>query len=1047
MPQSDFSSRAATSGRPKVFLADLEYVKKEELERRRKLRLKQVRQQARDIASLIRNQASLAKKKKEEQNKADVSESAAKSTENRRVELQQKLSECLTSVGAGHSSAAMMTEVDELLQHKIELQDTLARVRAELAAEKAKETRKPRQDVSSCIREGITISKLRSVKPSTRIPNVRKLSPTGTSASTTTPATPPNLIRTTAVQMNSEGPPGDQDSAQIPSVKTIFSPPMLARKRSEKPRKFDRSPTDGRKSCPPSTETTEFLDSSADSDDSGQTWPPVSVRKKKNFKVRMYDHSAKKCSEYVQQQGVIRMDTPPTSNMKELIREEEELISRKAEELNESRQLELERGLKAIREEMAKQNFDTAIRDLCQNNKERRFRKAHMYQPPAVSEPSQSDERRDNGHKTSNLNQEKPQDGQLSQHRPPVTVSQPLQSIVSKLAEQREAILQAHESSHSSDDSAGTTEESEDGGNRLPLWIQTEFNAQNNVGKDVPDRVATPNTLMSNMNNQKGASDVESKNMSSDLSSFIRHEQELEASESTNVSPKQETANRQRKSQGDPRPNKSQDDRSSSNGTVSGSSSSPGMKVHNANIKKDKTPVKRLSFQTPNKETETSTSYYSPPERLSPQQISVLNDILSKISVKNRNPVLHHYITRMLEMSRQSLSDLEVSGCSDVSVPSEVMCQAKISIPIHHSRQSQNCNGVTSKQQVNLGRNRVCLKELDNLSTAGTVSSSPRTDSIENIPPPNHSVKIAELLRNIINLHRLYNIHASADPSAHSDSNSSYQSVPGGIDANHYYDVAPPAGNGLNYCEDTGIFVSHNTSRDANHPTLTSLLNGQYFNIPSQLHPNPFAEPGGETGDVGRPSTFPGLNMLEDVPDSRRPGRDPSSIYISRRDPNKVINSLSDIESAVSSIQNTPTKKSTRASSPARSHPTDDRTSTLSDISSREFIGSQEMLNNDLINSTSSSSDFEDVFQSLGLGWALSTLRRTRTSKNLRAEDSSSKSGSLQSSERTKTGTGYHHSTPLKNSNSTASQKSLECDPVPALTPPNMALHCPNLQK
>lgn len=48
---------------------------------------------------------------------------------------------------------------------------------------------------------------------------------------------------------------------------------------------------------------------SSDSD-SGQTWPPASVRKKKTSSVRMYDHSARKCSEYVQQCGVVRMETP-----------------------------------------------------------------------------------------------------------------------------------------------------------------------------------------------------------------------------------------------------------------------------------------------------------------------------------------------------------------------------------------------------------------------------------------------------------------------------------------------------------------------------------------------------------------------------------------------------------------------------------------------------------------------------------------------------------------------------------------------------------------
>lgn len=61
-----------------------------------------------------------------------------------------------------------------------------------------------------------------------------------------------------------------------------------------------------------------------------------------------------------------------------MIRDEEELHVKKAEQLSERRQIELERGLRAIREEVAKQDFDSAIRDLCHFSKESRYRKARQ---------------------------------------------------------------------------------------------------------------------------------------------------------------------------------------------------------------------------------------------------------------------------------------------------------------------------------------------------------------------------------------------------------------------------------------------------------------------------------------------------------------------------------------------------------------------------------------------------------------------------------------------------------------------------------------------
>lgn len=186
-----------------------------------------------------------------------------------------------------------------------------------------------------------------------------------------------------------------------------------------------------------------------------------------------------------------------------------------------------------------------------------------------------------------------------------------------------------------------------------------------------------------------------------------------------------------------------------------------------------------------------------------------------------------------------------------------------------------------------------------------------------------------------------------------------------------------------------------------------------------------------------------------------RPEHDPISLNLPKRGVQQILSSLSDIESEVSSIKSTPTKiLSRRSTSPASIVTGDDKDSTVSGLSSSDFISSAQLQNNDLIGSTSgSTSDFEDVFQSLGLGWALTTLRRIRNARNLPADDSSSKttdvnSALTSSSSDSKNLPSYRHSTPIKPKGCPKPlMESSENDAVPSLTPPNLTLLCPALQK
>lgn len=62
--------------------------------------------------------------------------------------------------------------------------------------------------------------------------------------------------------------------------------------------------------------------------------------------------------------------------MKELIEEEEGLLSKKTEGELENRRVELQRGVRALREEIAKQDWDSAISKLCKFAKEKRIKKS-----------------------------------------------------------------------------------------------------------------------------------------------------------------------------------------------------------------------------------------------------------------------------------------------------------------------------------------------------------------------------------------------------------------------------------------------------------------------------------------------------------------------------------------------------------------------------------------------------------------------------------------------------------------------------------------------
>ncbi|CAG2055722.1 unnamed protein product, partial [Timema podura] len=93
--------------RKKMLLVDYEEMKKSEVNRRRKLRIQQVRQQSKDIARKVRQEVKEEHKKQlkllEEQMLARQNKRQAKKL----LALQQKYHECLQEVGMGHALAAL----------------------------------------------------------------------------------------------------------------------------------------------------------------------------------------------------------------------------------------------------------------------------------------------------------------------------------------------------------------------------------------------------------------------------------------------------------------------------------------------------------------------------------------------------------------------------------------------------------------------------------------------------------------------------------------------------------------------------------------------------------------------------------------------------------------------------------------------------------------------------------------------------------------------------------------------------------------------------
>lgn len=106
----------ADSKKGRIFLSDLESEKKKELERRRKLRIQQVREQSKDLANVIRKKVQSEKENEENRFKKAESIALQQYHETKLKRLEELYRHCLEDVGDSHIQAAREPNAELVLK-------------------------------------------------------------------------------------------------------------------------------------------------------------------------------------------------------------------------------------------------------------------------------------------------------------------------------------------------------------------------------------------------------------------------------------------------------------------------------------------------------------------------------------------------------------------------------------------------------------------------------------------------------------------------------------------------------------------------------------------------------------------------------------------------------------------------------------------------------------------------------------------------------------------------------------------------------------------
>lgn len=132
---------------------------KKEFDRRRLIRISQVRQQSKNIAEDVRNRVKQQKLKQIEEIEKEGQKKLKQWQTKKLLELQNQCHEALKDIGAGHKGATLLEDEENFLVDRRENHEKLAKNRAEVAAQKLLEEKNRAKHIVS-----VPISKKKYVR-------------------------------------------------------------------------------------------------------------------------------------------------------------------------------------------------------------------------------------------------------------------------------------------------------------------------------------------------------------------------------------------------------------------------------------------------------------------------------------------------------------------------------------------------------------------------------------------------------------------------------------------------------------------------------------------------------------------------------------------------------------------------------------------------------------------------------------------------------------------------------------------------------------------
>ncbi|XP_014478706.1 PREDICTED: uncharacterized protein LOC106746543 [Dinoponera quadriceps] len=125
--------------RGRMVLSDLDQIKKNERDRRRRLRLEQVRQQSKEISSRLLERAKKIAREELEKLEKDAKSEFRQMQNKKIMEIQEKYQEDLEDIGQAHASAALQPDADAILEEEERKARAAALKRGKEAAQRMKE--------------------------------------------------------------------------------------------------------------------------------------------------------------------------------------------------------------------------------------------------------------------------------------------------------------------------------------------------------------------------------------------------------------------------------------------------------------------------------------------------------------------------------------------------------------------------------------------------------------------------------------------------------------------------------------------------------------------------------------------------------------------------------------------------------------------------------------------------------------------------------------------------------------------------------------------